>query len=1025
MISANGQSITGPAPAGGAIHIQAANIGGREEGVIRANGGSSSTPGAGGRVSIVVDSNDYQGSVQAQAGLDTDVGEDQAVPGAGTVFWQIGEAAAGHLIADNGGQASVNEGTSVRAVGRHVIESIAALDNDQWEISLSPVRYRFQGSLTPANTVGSIVYHSIDISATTTLQVNLTRTPSYRDDDVIFYRDDGSLDVNDYAGRLNLYGSRRTRQITLNPGRYVVALTDWVYVPEQVISGYPDNGVSTGESSGDYDLTIDSVSGGIWAAVDASTNEPGLSGLHVSLDVQNESSPAYPIVSNTGDSLVVESSEELSNYVGKELVGVHFLDQLTVQGGASLSFGDDQVRISGTVDGMVAEGAELSLGSFDGATYSRLITSAQAGTINQQWLSSDTALNLGSGTWNFDSLDIASLILGEGATLITDTLTVSEDLILRSGSTLTLPEPSTDGSIPSMTVQVDGVLRIESGASINLDGKGYAGEQGPTSMAATYRCHGGRTDPNIQCEYGNYQLADQAGAGGTADNLYGGGRGSIQAQSIIIDGEISADALPAEGIQGAGAGGALHISTDYLAGNGKITADGGSGITPGAGGRIRIHAPESTSVAVQARAGRVMSSGESAIEAVSVVANVEASAGAGTLYQTSDASPGTLTIDNAGQASIAHGTSLPSVGRHVVESIESGDEGEWTITRKAFPIRQVSAYTASETDFVFHPVDLEAPASLTFEMDSLVWWDLQVRVFAIDNAATLGNRIFSLSSENEEGVQRARFDLDAGSYMVTVVFPAVLDSEIIEAFTGEFEPDLPAEEDSEAAPGTDGDYFATAEGEYSEGTPVFADDDVDGGEDYPLVQTEDFSDFPSEDNPESSLEDSGDAIVSAEFSDATDETPSSTFVNPFAEPSLGEARPGFADSYQLTITEVAPWQLVDDSLAGLHIDLHLQNDESPLYNIIRSTPTSLTVLSEEDLSELADQPFVGVMHFESLRVLAGAVLDLGSDKVIITSPEDMSVDTGATLSLGEFDETTRAYLREAPVNGALIERSLP
>ena len=992
-ISANGQSVTSRAPAGGAIHIQADRINGREEGMIRANGGSSTTPGAGGRVSLVVNSNDYSGEVQAQAGVDTDLTQGLTVPGAGTVFWQVGEASAGHLIVDNGGQASVSEGTSVRAVGRHTIEAISALSNGQWDISLSPLRYRFQGTLTPANTVGSIVYHSIDIPSTTTMRVTLTRTPTDRYDDVIFYRDDGSLDASDNVTHFALYGTGQSRTTTLAAGRYIVALTDWSYISSQVISGYPDNGVSSKTSTGEYDLTIESVITDTWTAVDASDSESGLSGLHVSLDVQDESSATYPIVSNTGNSLVIESTEDLSSYVGKELVGVHFLDKLTVQGGASLSFGDDQVRISGSLEGMVAEGAELSLGSFDSATYSRLFTSTQAGTINQQWLSGDTTLTLGGGTWNFDSLDIASLTLGDGAILVTDTLNVSEDLTLRSGSTLTLPDRILeDYSIPTMNVQVDGVLRIESGASINLDGKGYESGDGPDFMAAEYRCHGGRTNPDIACEYGNYQHAEQAGTGGSADNLYGGGRGRIQAQSIIIDGEISADALAADGISGAGAGGGLHIMADYLAGNGSITADGGSGMTPGAGGRISLDAPDSTSVALHARAGRVMSDGESP----SVVANADASAGAGTVYQSQDALPGTLTIDNAGQASIAHGTSLPSVGRHVVESVESGDVGQWTITRKQFPIRQVSAYTASETDFVFHPLDLNAPASLTFDMESLVWWDLQVRVFAIDDATTLGRRIDSLSSETEEGVELARFDLDAGSYAVTVVFPAVLDSEIIEAFTGEFEPDLPDAEFSENAQDTDADY---------------AESDIP-------VEVEEFLEFLSEDNPEPSLEGTGDTRETAELlEDDTEVATSTTFVNPFAEPSLGEARPGFADSYELTITEIAPWQLGEDSLAGLRIDLDLQDDESPLYSIVRSTSTSLTVMSEDDLSELADQPFIGVMRFKNLRVRQGAVLDLGGDKVIVTSPEDLAVGADASLSIGEFDDATRAYLLESPVSG--------
>ncbi|MES9902564.1 MAG: hypothetical protein ABW168_07760 [Sedimenticola sp.] len=84
------------------------------------------------------------------------------------------------------------------------------------------------------------------------------------------------------------------------------------------------------------------VSGNPWRTMDAA-NDWGLDGVDVDLDASEDLSPHYTVVSNTVNTLIVVTAEDLMGVLGNELVGVHTFETLNVSGGASAEFGEDRI----------------------------------------------------------------------------------------------------------------------------------------------------------------------------------------------------------------------------------------------------------------------------------------------------------------------------------------------------------------------------------------------------------------------------------------------------------------------------------------------------------------------------------------------------------------------------------------------------------------------------------------------------------------------------------------------------------
>ncbi|MFB6261158.1 MAG: thrombospondin type 3 repeat-containing protein, partial [Thiohalorhabdaceae bacterium] len=73
----------------------------------------------------------------------------------------------------------------------------------------------------------------------------------------------------------------------------------------------------------------------------------GLTGIEVDLSAGELGSPLYRVRSNDKSSLIVQASEDLTRYSGKELIGVHKFRSLVAKDGAQPDFGGDRVRVLG------------------------------------------------------------------------------------------------------------------------------------------------------------------------------------------------------------------------------------------------------------------------------------------------------------------------------------------------------------------------------------------------------------------------------------------------------------------------------------------------------------------------------------------------------------------------------------------------------------------------------------------------------------------------------------------------------
>ena len=72
----------------------------------------------------------------------------------------------------------------------------------------------------------------------------------------------------------------------------------------------------------------------------------GFIDYQVSLNVADINAPTYRVLSNTEETLIVESAVDLSTVVGNELIGVQTFETLSATNGANVDFGGDRVIIN-------------------------------------------------------------------------------------------------------------------------------------------------------------------------------------------------------------------------------------------------------------------------------------------------------------------------------------------------------------------------------------------------------------------------------------------------------------------------------------------------------------------------------------------------------------------------------------------------------------------------------------------------------------------------------------------------------
>jgi hypothetical protein len=424
----------------------------------------------------------------------------------------------------------------------------------------------------------------------------------------------------------------------------------------------------------------------------------GVDGYWVYLDAEDSTARRYQIKTNTDNQILIETTDDLSVFENKELVGVHVFDRLTVRNGAWLDTGEDRLQVlqisssNITSDGTVS-GEVLPLNIIQ-------LALTQGGNIvtEQELTFFDFDIQgTGSSTITAPSLTVENDFNLEGIDA-DNRLTIELDLgsalnvagnMSMDTATLTVPYSNTgDKRIHELDINVGGALSVSETSVIDVSGRGYEYNHVTfpdfVSDSEAAASHGGNRRHYSGNAYGRYEEARFAGAGGDAyssKSLYGSGGGilNITASQITLDGLLAASGKTGYSISGAG--GSIHIETDSITGaaTGRMAANGGSSYyasptytrySSGAGGRISIYSADHTQYLGETSA----SSGSTSI------------AGAGTIYwQNLLEHYGDLIIDNADLVAQEGSTPLRSVGRRAIIGAYQATPGIWKVEVSGTP----------------------------------------------------------------------------------------------------------------------------------------------------------------------------------------------------------------------------------------------------------------------------------------------------------------------------------------------------
>ena len=200
-------------------------------------------------------------------------------------------------------------------------------------------------------------------------------------------------------------------------------------------------------------------------------------------------------------------------------------------------------------------------------------------------------------------LHVAEAIdFGFGTSAVLDKpVTAGGDVVFRRGATVTHDGHSAGTLVNKVDVSAGRDLLIESGATIDVTGKGFSvGQNGPTQAS-----HGGTLGGGGKPCYDSVFAPMTCGSNGRGDRA-GGAVRLVAAGAVVVNGTISADGTYAEGdAVWTGAGGSILISGKTVTGAGPLSACGGSGSAnvAGGGGRISIVGESGYTGSVDASSG--------------------------------------------------------------------------------------------------------------------------------------------------------------------------------------------------------------------------------------------------------------------------------------------------------------------------------------------------------------------------------------------------------------------------------------
>jgi len=178
-------------------------------------------------------------------------------------------------------------------------------------------------------------------------------------------------------------------------------------------------------------------------------------------------------------------------------------------------------------------------------------------------------------------------------------LVIDADIIVRNGAVLT----SVNGD--TLNIATPGTVTVATNSIIEASAQGWPGGSGPgvapvvdtAGTGSIGGSHGGQgglgrliTDRTLQgATYGSITAPTNFGSGSNRSTPAGGGAIRIDCATLTVDGTIAADG---EDGDGSGAGGSIWITSDFLTGGGKLTANGGkpnANTGGGGGGRFALY----------------------------------------------------------------------------------------------------------------------------------------------------------------------------------------------------------------------------------------------------------------------------------------------------------------------------------------------------------------------------------------------------------------------------------------------------
>jgi hypothetical protein len=264
------------------------------------------------------------------------------------------------------------------------------------------------------------------------------------------------------------------------------------------------------------------------------------------------------------------------------------------------------------------------------------------------------------------TLDVRSPITGIDVTL-SGNVTVQGSITASSSLTLKANTLLTSASVP-LTLTTPGTLTIESGAVIDLTGRGYGASTsypGATipgnGSGGSHIGIGGLWNLPVGSTYGSVYRPQEAGAGGEFTGTTGGGVLRINAGTFTYNGTIRANGVSGDGESRGGAGGSVWITANTIAGTGAIETNGGHArYGTGGGGAISIEYAAGTMPAWQLASTTNYSSSSPGNQG-----------GAGSIYIKGPQSTyGTLTVDTS--FGVVNATSLPALGGGTAQIGSSG-----------------------------------------------------------------------------------------------------------------------------------------------------------------------------------------------------------------------------------------------------------------------------------------------------------------------------------------------------------------